>query len=85
MGGFGRPFALWESHDMDDPGRRFEITERAEVPWLSVLLGYGPMMPLVAGAVLGFLYRGAARAEIILLTILWAGTILAFLAGVRRG
>ena len=54
-------------------------------PKLSVVLGYGPMLPFVAGAAASWLLNGPWRDEVILLTGLWAGSILAFLAGVRRG
>ena len=70
---------------MTEPTRSFEVLERPEVPWLSVVLGYGPMIPFVVGAILAWVTRGAIRAEIVLLTIIWAASILAFLAGVRRG
>ena len=65
--------------------REIAITERREVPWLSVVLGYGPMLPLVFGAVAVWRLSGVWRGEAILLTDLWAAAILAFLAGVRRG
>ncbi len=71
---------------MTEPSARtFEIAERPEVPWLSVVLGYGPMLPFVGGAVLAWVTRGAIRAEFVLLTILYTASILLFLAGVRRG
>ncbi len=65
--------------------RRIDTTERREVPWLSVLLGYGPMLPLVLGAAGAWLLAGPLRSADIQLTLLFAATILAFLAGVRRG
>ncbi len=65
--------------------RKIEITERPQVPWLSVVLGYGPMLPFVGGAIAAWLLRGAWRDEVILLTVIWAASILSFLAGVRRG
>lgn len=71
---------------MTEPSARsFVVAERPEVPWLSVVLGYGPMLPFVGGAVLAWATRGAFRAEFVLLTILYAASILLFLAGVRRG
>ena len=71
---------------MDDATeRRLTVTERPEVPWLSLVLGYGPMLPFVAGAVAAWTTVAALRNEAILLTLLWAASILAFLAGVRRG
>ena len=65
--------------------RTIDVTERPEVPWLSVVLGYGPMLPFVVGAILSWATRTAVRAEFVLLTILYAASILLFLAGVRRG
>lgn len=70
---------------MIEPSRTFEIAERPEVPWLSVVLGYGPMLPVLAGAGLSWITSGVLRAEIVLLTTLYASSILLFLAGVRRG
>ena len=65
--------------------RTLEITERPEVPWLSIVLGYGPMLPIVLGAAVVWVFTGALRTEAIGLTMIWASAILAFLAGVRRG
>ncbi len=70
---------------MSRGGRSIEVSERPEVPWLSILLGYGPMLPLVAGAAASWLVRGSWHGEIVLVTMIWADCILAFLAGVRRG
>lgn len=70
---------------MTEPTRSFDISERPEVPWLSVVLGYGPMLPFVVGAILAWATHGAWRAEFVLLTILYTASILLFLAGVRRG
>ena len=65
--------------------RTLEITERPEVPWLSIVLGYGPMLPFALGAAAVWVFTGAVRMEAIVLTTIWASAILAFLAGVRRG
>ena len=65
--------------------REIDVVERDEVPWLSVLFGYGPMLPFVAGALAAWLLQGFWRGEAILLTVIWSASILAFLAGVRRG
>ena len=67
------------------PTREINISERPEVPWLSVVFGYGPMLPLVLGALEAWRSAGPLRGEAILLTVIWAASILAFLAGVRRG
>ena len=65
--------------------RSVDVTERPEVPWLSIVLGYGPMLPLVAGAAASWFVHESWRGEVVLLTMIWADCILAFLAGVRRG
>jgi hypothetical protein len=65
--------------------RKIDVVEGREVPWLSVVLGYGPMLPFVAGAIVVWTMRDAVRGEVLLLTIIWAAAILAFLSGARRG
>ena len=67
------------------PSRTITAQERPEVPWLSVVLGYGPMLPFLAGAGAVWTLNGFWRGESFLLTMIWANAILAFLAGVRRG
>ncbi|HQT76447.1 MAG: hypothetical protein B7Z80_05420 [Rhodospirillales bacterium 20-64-7] len=65
--------------------RTFTVTEPRQVPALSLLLGFGAMIPLAAGAILTWvlpepgsgLARGAA--------LMWGSAILLFLSGVRRG
>ncbi|WP_183434706.1 DUF3429 domain-containing protein [Methylobacterium sp. R2-1] len=59
--------------------------EPRAVPWLSVVFGYGPMLPFVAGAVLVWVLRGPTAEAVFTLTLLWACAILLFLSGVRRG
>ena len=70
---------------MTDGERTISVVERPEVPWLSVVLGYGPMLPFVLGGVAAWTCSGIWRSEAILLTIVWGASIVAFLAGVRRG
>ena len=65
--------------------REIDVIERPEVPALSILFGYGPMLPFAIGAIATWRLTGVWREEAILLTVIWAATILAFLAGVRRG
>ena len=65
--------------------RHVEITERPEVPWLSVVLGYGPMLPIVAAAVMSWSVNADLRTGTIALAAIYAASILAFLGGVRRG
>ncbi len=65
--------------------RTVDVSERPEVPWLSIVLGYGPMLPFVVGAGASWTVRGSWHGEVVLVTMIWANAILAFLAGVRRG
>ena len=69
----------------DDSGRTIRAYEPRAVPWLSVVFGYGPMLPFVAGAVLVWLLPGGAAEAVFTLTLLWGCAILLFLSGVRRG
>jgi len=73
---------------MDDrpDGRTLRVTEPRAVPWLSIVFGYGPMLPFAAGALAAWGWRGAPLGEVAAaLTILWGCAILLFLSGVRRG
>lgn len=71
----------------EDPGpqssREFRIQESPEVPLLSVIFGWGPMIPFAIGAIAVWALQNDALA--VRLTIIWGGAILAFLSGVRRG
>lgn len=71
----------------DQPdSRTLHVTEPRRVPWLSVVFGYGPMLPVLAGAAAAWAGRGETWGEGALsLTLLWACAILLFLSGVRRG
>lgn len=69
----------------DATGRTVTAHESREIPWLSVLFGYGPMLPIVAGAALAWWTRGRLDYLVALLTMVYAGAILVFLAGARRG
>lgn len=66
-------------------GRTLLTEEPRETPWLSVVLGYGPMLPFVAGAAAAWWQRGQWDELILLATILYGAAILLFLSGVRRG
>ncbi len=56
---------------------------RARTPWVSLLLAYAAMVPVVAGSAAAWAWPGDGLvAE---LTAAWAGGVLCFLAGVRRG
>ncbi|MGU3361406.1 DUF3429 domain-containing protein [Methylobacterium sp. M6A4_1b] len=73
---------------MDDrpDGRTLRVTEPRAVPWLGIVLGYGPMLPFAVGALVAWGWRGAALGQAAAaLTILWGCAILLFLSGVRRG
>lgn len=54
------------------------------VPLNSALLGYGPMLPLVAAA-LGAWFVPSVAFLAVRLAIIWAALILTFVGGVRRG
>lgn len=69
----------------DATGRTLTAREPRETPWLSVVFGYGPMLPFVAGAAAAWWQRGMWDELILLATILYGAAILLFLAGVRRG
>ena len=77
--------ATTSDNGADVDGRRITVTEQAEVPWPSLVLGFGPVGAMAAGAALAWLTRDPLRLVVIRLTIIWAAAILAFLAGVRRG
>ncbi|MCW6510055.1 DUF3429 domain-containing protein [Hyphomicrobiales bacterium BP6-180914] len=61
------------------------ITEPRTVPWLSVVFGFGPMLPFVIGATLAWLDFRPGRNVWFDLVVIWAVSICTFLAGVRRG
>ncbi len=69
----------------DENGRTIRAYEPRGVPWLSVVFGYGPMLPFLAGAGLVWWLRGPPAEAIFTLTLLWGCAILLFLSGVRRG
>ena len=55
------------------------------VPVNSLLLGYGPMLPLIAGGAGAWLLPPPLGLFAVQATVLWAALILVFIAGVRRG
>ena len=61
------------------------MTAVRPVPPLSALFGYGAMIPLAASAAAVWLLPASWPAFALRLGLTWAGAILAFLAGVRRG
>ena len=65
--------------------RDIKITEHPEVPPLSILLGYGPMLPIAAAAVASWMLDGDLRNGAIQGAAIYTASIVAFLGGVRRG
>ena len=57
------------------------VGEPGEVPRLSLLLGYGAMLPFPVAALAAWAGGGWAAGW----AILWGGVLLCFLSGVRRG
>lgn len=70
---------------MTERQRTITVEERATIPILAWTFAFGPMLPLLAGAAGAWLLGGAGRSAATGLTLLWAGAILLFLSGVRRG
>ncbi len=58
---------------------------QTSAPWLSLLLAYAAMLPVAAGAAASLVLTGNARALVIGAAVVWAGAVLCFLSGVRRG
>ena len=67
-----------------DDTTSYTVREQVRVPVLSLILGYGPMLPFVAGALAAWVLPSWSS-PVTVLTTIWGGTILAFLSGVRRG
>lgn len=59
--------------------------DRPDVPADGVLLGYGPMVPLVAAALGAWVLPPPWPFWAVQLGIIWGALVLAFIAGVRRG
>lgn len=55
------------------------------VPPLSLVFGYGPMLPLVAAALGAWFLPEPLPLVAIQLAIIWGALILSFIGGVRRG
>ena len=55
---------------------------KAHTPPISLFLAYIAMLPIAAGAAASLVFRSPA---VVRLTIAWSGSILCFLAGVKRG
>lgn len=54
-------------------------------PALSLVFGYGPMLPIAAAGIAAWTASGGAARIALALGMAWAAAILLFLAGVRRG
>lgn len=77
---------FWERMPLaPQSGRVLEVRETAEGHLLDRVLGWGTMAPLVGCALVAWLTYGSVRAVAMSLAIIWAGAVLVFLAGVRRG
>jgi len=59
--------------------------DRPDIPADGALLGYGPMLPLVAAAIGAWLLPPPWPFWAVQLGIIWGALVLAFIAGVRRG
>lgn len=55
------------------------------IPWLSLILGVGAMLPTVAAGILVWLVPTPTATALTGLAIRWTAAILAFLGGVTRG
>lgn len=58
---------------------------RSRTPWESLVLAYAAMAPVVVGAIASLLLHADAASVAVHLTVTWAGAVLCFLSGVRRG
>ncbi len=58
---------------------------RAPIPPLSLIFGFGPMLPLVAAAAGIWLLPAPWPLYAVNWAIVWGALVLAFIAGVRRG
>lgn len=61
------------------------ITEARVTPWLSVVFGWGAMVPLALAALGAWTLEGAAAELAATLGLIWGAALVLFLAGVRRG
>lgn len=58
---------------------------RAPIPPSSLILGFGPMLPLPLLGIAAWSTNGWLAALLVSVGQLWAGALLVFIAGVRRG
>jgi hypothetical protein len=77
---------FWERLPATVPAHpRLPAAETARLGLFDRLLGWGAMAPLALGATAAWLTAGDVRSVAMSLEIIWAGAVLAFLAGVGRG
>lgn len=70
----------------DTTGRTIVAHEPRRIPWLDIVFGFGPMLPIVAGSAAAWWLQGQPFDYIVaLFTLLYSASILCFLAGVHRG
>ena len=70
----------------DATGRTLTAHEPRRIPWLDLVLGFGPMVPIAAGTAAAWWLNGQPLDYLVaLFTLLYAASILLFLAGVHRG
>ncbi|GJD35609.1 DUF3429 domain-containing protein [Methylobacterium aerolatum] len=70
----------------DATGRTILAHEPRRIPWLDLVFGFGPMLPIVAGAATAWWLQGQPLDYLVALaTQFYAASILCFLAGVHRG
>jgi hypothetical protein len=65
---------------VDRPAR-----DPAAIPLLSLIFGFGPMLPILAAGIAALVVADPLRAVAIVAGTGWASGILIFIAGVRRG
>lgn len=59
--------------------------QRASIPTLSLVFGFGPMLPLAAAALGAWLLPPPWPLYAVNCAIVWGALVLSFIAGVRRG
>ncbi len=70
----------------DATGRTITAHEPRRIPWLDLVFGFGPMLPIALGAGSAWWLNGRPLDYLVgLFTLLYAASILLFLAGVHRG
>lgn len=70
----------------DATGRTLTTHEPRRIPWLEIVFGFGPMLPIAVGTAVTWWLNGKPLDYLVaLFTLLYAASILLFLAGVRRG